>query len=203
MDSLGEMSVRPADLDALIARINKAVAGRVLGSLVRHLPPYGAFACRGSGPSIGDAVEVVTLNVEEGQDAAQAHNVLSLPTVIAFRGGSEVKRINGMISYANLGRGDARAYRANEITRQTSRRKPMTRVTLSNIDADPYYRMLGNRPEILAAWGGLDKAMLGPSSKVSVDIKEEGAPRARPECRLRLLRDGWRKALGQLIPTRK
>ncbi len=49
----------------------------------------------------------------------------------------------------------------------------MTRVTLSNIDADPYYRMIGNRPEILAAWGGLDKAMLGPSSKVSVDIKEE------------------------------
>jgi alkylhydroperoxidase family enzyme len=49
----------------------------------------------------------------------------------------------------------------------------MPRVTLSNIDADPYYRMLGNRPEILAAWGELDKAMLGPSSKVSVDIKEE------------------------------
>jgi alkylhydroperoxidase family enzyme len=49
----------------------------------------------------------------------------------------------------------------------------MTRVTLSNIDADPYYRVIGNRPEILAAWAGLDKAMLGPSSKVSVDIKEE------------------------------
>jgi alkylhydroperoxidase family enzyme len=49
----------------------------------------------------------------------------------------------------------------------------MTRVTLSNIDADPYYRMLGNRPDILAAWAGLDKAMLGASSKVSVDIKEE------------------------------
>jgi alkylhydroperoxidase family enzyme len=43
----------------------------------------------------------------------------------------------------------------------------------SDIDADPYYRMLGNKPEILAAWGNLDKAMLGPSSKVSVDIKEE------------------------------
>jgi alkylhydroperoxidase family enzyme len=49
----------------------------------------------------------------------------------------------------------------------------MARITLSSIDADPYYRMLGNRPEILAAWAGLDKAMLGASSKVSVDVKEE------------------------------
>lgn len=49
----------------------------------------------------------------------------------------------------------------------------MPRVKLSDIDADPYYRMIGNRPEILAAWAELDKAMLGASSKVSVDIKEE------------------------------
>jgi alkylhydroperoxidase family enzyme len=49
----------------------------------------------------------------------------------------------------------------------------MARVSLSKIDADPYYRMLGNRPEILGAWSGLDKAMLGVSSKLSVDIKEE------------------------------
>ena len=49
----------------------------------------------------------------------------------------------------------------------------MTRITLSSIDADPYYRMLGNRPEILAAWADLDKAMLGASSKVSVGVKEE------------------------------
>jgi alkylhydroperoxidase family enzyme len=49
----------------------------------------------------------------------------------------------------------------------------MPRITLSDIDADPYYRMLGNRPAILAAWGELDKAMLGPASLVLVDIKEE------------------------------
>jgi alkylhydroperoxidase family enzyme len=49
----------------------------------------------------------------------------------------------------------------------------MPRVTLSNIDADPYYRILGNRPEILAAWAELDKAMLGAASKVPVGIKEE------------------------------
>jgi alkylhydroperoxidase family enzyme len=49
----------------------------------------------------------------------------------------------------------------------------MPRITLSDIDADPYYRMLGNRPAILAAWAELDKAMLGPASLVSVDIKEE------------------------------
>lgn len=49
----------------------------------------------------------------------------------------------------------------------------MPRVKLSNIDADPYYRMIGNRPEILAAWAELDKAMLGRSSSVPVEIKEE------------------------------
>lgn len=49
----------------------------------------------------------------------------------------------------------------------------MPRVTLSDIEADPYYRMIGNRPEILAAWAALDKAMLGPSSTVPVGIKEE------------------------------
>jgi hypothetical protein len=40
--------------------------------------------------------------VEEGQDTALAHNVVSLPTLIAFRNGEEVKRIKGIISYANL-----------------------------------------------------------------------------------------------------
>lgn len=49
----------------------------------------------------------------------------------------------------------------------------MPHIKLSSIQADPYYRMIGNRPEILAAWSELDKAMLGPSSTVPVAIKEE------------------------------
>jgi len=101
MSSLAEMGVRPADLGALIAGATKPV-------VVEFWGPW-CGACRLMAPSLtklreelGDAVEIVILNVEEGQDAALAHNVASLPTLIAFRDGAEVKRINGMISYANL-----------------------------------------------------------------------------------------------------
>jgi thioredoxin len=101
MSGLVDLGVRPADLGALIAQSAKPL-------LVEFWAPW-CGTCRLMAPSLtrlraehGDAVEVVTLNVEEGQDEARAHNVLSLPTVIVFRGGSEVKRINGMISYANL-----------------------------------------------------------------------------------------------------
>jgi thioredoxin 1 len=98
MSSLAGIGVRPADLDALIAEAAKPL-------LVEFWAPW-CGTCRLMAPSlvklraeVSDAVEIVTLNVEEGQDAALAHNVLSLPTVIAFCGGAEVKR---MISYANL-----------------------------------------------------------------------------------------------------
>jgi alkylhydroperoxidase family enzyme len=47
------------------------------------------------------------------------------------------------------------------------------RIPLSNADGDPYYRLIGHRPEILAAWAQLDIAFLGPSSKVDLEIKEE------------------------------
>ena len=49
----------------------------------------------------------------------------------------------------------------------------MARVALSNTGSDPYYRLLGNRPEILEAWARLDQAMLGPSGTLSVALKEE------------------------------
>ena len=101
MDSLGEMSVRPDDLGALIARASKPV-------IVEFWGPW-CGTCRLMAPSLAklraelrEAVEIVTVNVEEGQDTALAHNVVSLPTLIAFRNGEEVKRIKGMISYANL-----------------------------------------------------------------------------------------------------
>jgi thioredoxin-like negative regulator of GroEL len=100
MSSLADLGVLPVDLDALIAESAKPL-------LVEFWAPCGT--CRLMAPSMiklrveqGDVVEIVTLNVEEGPDAALTHNVLSLPTVIAFRGGAEVRRLNGMVSYANL-----------------------------------------------------------------------------------------------------
>jgi thioredoxin 1 len=101
MSSLVDISVRPADLDSLIAEAAKPV-------LVEFWAPW-CGSCRLMAPSLiklrdelGDAVDIVALNVEEAQDAAVARNVLSLPTIVAFRAGKEVKRIKGVISYANL-----------------------------------------------------------------------------------------------------
>jgi thioredoxin 1 len=101
MSSLVDISVRPADLDSLIAEAAKPV-------LVEFWAPW-CGSCRLMAPSLiklrdelGDAVDIVALNVEEAQDAAVARNVLSLPTILAFRGGKEVKRIKGVVSYANL-----------------------------------------------------------------------------------------------------
>jgi thioredoxin len=101
MSGLVDISVRPADLDSLIAEAAKPV-------LVEFWAPW-CGSCRLMAPSLiklrdelGDAVDIVALNVEEAQDAAVARNVLSLPTIVAFRAGKEVKRIKGVISYANL-----------------------------------------------------------------------------------------------------
>lgn len=49
----------------------------------------------------------------------------------------------------------------------------MPRIPLSNSAGDPYYRLIGHRPEILKAWAALDVAFLGESSTLSVHLKEE------------------------------
>jgi alkylhydroperoxidase family enzyme len=45
---------------------------------------------------------------------------------------------------------------------------------LSRYGRDPFYGILGRRPEILAAWAALDETFFGPSSTVPNPIKEEG-----------------------------
>ena len=101
MSAFEDIAIRAADLDALIAEAVKPV-------VVEFWAPWCGM-CRLMAPSLmklkaelGGAVEVVALNVEDAQAAAAARNVLSLPTILAFQGGKEVKRIKGMISYANL-----------------------------------------------------------------------------------------------------
>jgi alkylhydroperoxidase family enzyme len=49
----------------------------------------------------------------------------------------------------------------------------MTRIAPADIQANPFDRALGNRPEILEAWSALDQTLLGPSSTVAVEVKEE------------------------------
>jgi thioredoxin len=43
----------------------------------------------------GDALRIVKLNVDENQQTAAAFEVLSIPTLILFRGGQPVKKVIG------------------------------------------------------------------------------------------------------------
>jgi alkylhydroperoxidase family enzyme len=49
----------------------------------------------------------------------------------------------------------------------------VARLPLSDVPGDPYYRLLGHRPEILAAWSSLDTAFVGGSSTLPATLKEE------------------------------
>ena len=42
-----------------------------------------------------DDVKIVSLNVDENQDTASAYDVLSIPTMILFKGGEPAKKIIG------------------------------------------------------------------------------------------------------------
>ncbi len=43
----------------------------------------------------GDALRIVKLNVDENQQTAAAFEVLSIPTLILFKGGQPIKRVVG------------------------------------------------------------------------------------------------------------
>ena len=49
-----------------------------------------------------DAYEVVKLNVDDAPDLAARYGVMSIPTLIVFKGGKEVKRVVGVQSKAAL-----------------------------------------------------------------------------------------------------
>ena len=49
-----------------------------------------------------DDLEIVSINVDENQQTAARFDVLSIPTLILFRGGSEAKRVIGAMPKRRL-----------------------------------------------------------------------------------------------------
>ena len=49
-----------------------------------------------------DSIKVCKLNVDEAQDIAVKYNVMSIPTIIAFKNGMEFKRFVGVTSKDNI-----------------------------------------------------------------------------------------------------
>jgi thioredoxin 1 len=49
-----------------------------------------------------DDIKIVSLNVDDNQDTAQKYEVLSIPTMILFRGGQAAKRIVGAMPKRRL-----------------------------------------------------------------------------------------------------
>jgi thioredoxin 1 len=47
-------------------------------------------------------VKIVSLNVDENQDTASAYDVLSIPTMILFKGGDAAKRVVGAMPKKRL-----------------------------------------------------------------------------------------------------
>ena len=64
--------------------------------------------CRFMGPIIRDVasklpnVKIGKLDVDENQNSAKEHDVMSIPTIIIFKGGKEVERMAGVVSAENL-----------------------------------------------------------------------------------------------------
>jgi thioredoxin 1 len=64
--------------------------------------------CRFMGPVIRDVasklpdVKVGKLDVDENQNSANAHDIMSIPTIVIFKGGLEVDRISGVVSAETL-----------------------------------------------------------------------------------------------------
>ena len=57
---------------------------------VRHLPVVEEI-----GQEKGDALKVAKLNIDDNPDATRQYGVMSIPSLILFKGGEEVARVIG------------------------------------------------------------------------------------------------------------
>ncbi len=101
MADLTQIAVEPSNFAKVIANDEKPV-------LVDFWAPW-CGTCKLMAPSVirlaaekSAEITVVSLNIEHGQDLALAHDVMSLPTIIIFKNGEELKRLTGMKSYDTL-----------------------------------------------------------------------------------------------------
>lgn len=52
--------------------------------------------------SVSDEVKILKVNIDENQDLAREYGVMSIPCVVLFEGGKEVKRNVGFIPEAKM-----------------------------------------------------------------------------------------------------
>jgi len=72
--------------------------------LVDFWAPW-CMPCRMLGPIVdrvdreyGHKIKFAKLNVDENQQTAGQYNIMSIPTMLFFRGGKEVERVTGVLS---------------------------------------------------------------------------------------------------------
>lgn len=101
MPDLTDITIAPQSLD-------QAIAESPVPIIVDFWAPW-CGSCKMMAASVlrlADAhdqrVRVVGLNIEDGQDVALRYGVRSLPTMLVFRDGVEVSRLNGVKSYETL-----------------------------------------------------------------------------------------------------
>ena len=73
----------------------QARPGRLLGRLVRPVPPDRALRWRRSRPSTATRSTIVKLNIDENPGTAAKYGVMSIPTLNVYQGGEVAKTIVG------------------------------------------------------------------------------------------------------------
>ena len=67
---------------------------RLLGGVVRPVP-HGLPRGRGDRVGEGRALKVAKLNIDDNPEATRTYGVMSIPSLILFKGGKEVARVVG------------------------------------------------------------------------------------------------------------
>ena len=57
--------------------------------------PHGLARGRGDRPEKGDALKLAKLNIDDNPEATRTYGVMSIPSLILFKGGKEVARVVG------------------------------------------------------------------------------------------------------------